>query len=99
MAINPAYDGAKMDNPALDYSFINAFEYSEDYHMNVNYTLTHLRQISQDMIRNNWLAAAAQQAYIDGVVGGDVKIRVECTDKRDQATIDRELDFTKAVDY
>ena len=81
-----AYDVLK-DNPHLESSWINSMEFTEDYHLQQGNTLSILRQISQDTIRNLYVGSALQQAYVNSIVGGNLRTKISTTDPRDQATL------------
>ena len=92
-----AFDILK-DNPHLETSWINSMEFTEDYHLQQGNTLSILRQISQDTIRNHYVGSAIQQAYVNAIVGGNLRTKISTTDPRDQATIDKYYDDETMID-
>ena len=82
------YEGIDQDNIHLDTKYLKANEFREDYHLGQANSLSKLRQTSQHIIRNHHVGAAAQQAYIDDIVSGAVRIKAKATNAKYQKMVD-----------
>jgi len=63
-------------SPYLARSWLSGTEKDADYELTEQSSLSDLRRISQRLIKQNFIAAGAQQAYVNTIVGGDLVVNV-----------------------
>jgi capsid protein len=62
-------------------------------------SLNHLRQISNKLIKNNFFASTAQQAYVNAVIGGNIIVKVSSKSERAQKEIENIVNpFISGID-
>jgi len=88
------------ENPYWSTFLDSILEKNTDYELIEDQTLQKLRVASARMIKNNFIAATAQQTNVNAVFGGEIKIGLLTQDKtqKDQVKSLLEKQF-KAVDY
>lgn len=85
------------ESPYSSTWFGNESEKSPDDELIEDSSLIRLRQSSAKLIKNNFMAAGAQQAFINYIVGGSLVVDLT-TKAHYNSTYEEILEFTKAMD-
>jgi len=76
---------------------LTSVEKTADYELSENMTFEKLRVISRKFIKNNFIAAGAQQAYLTSIVGGSITIDIDS--KSDALRVDAEKIWDEVKSY